>query len=134
MCSFLWDASKARFLDQEFQEPGSTKGHPHCPCCDLNDNRNEDTQESFLHSETFGEVRGIKYHKGDFVYVAAKPNYPYLIGQIRRFIVDREYTLDNCSAELTLLGRFDDVARAVGKSGIRQDEVRDIHWRGMMFS
>ncbi|KAF8495303.1 hypothetical protein JB92DRAFT_2993870 [Gautieria morchelliformis] len=124
-CSFLWDVAEARFLDQAIlQQPGHNRG-PQCPCCAFNDRRDRDTiHESFIHSETSGEVQGIEYHKDDFVYIAAKPDQPYLIGQIRRFIVDRELTVQNSKVELTLLGRFDDVARAMEGSGARQDEAR----------
>jgi hypothetical protein len=129
--SFLWDAAEARFLDQAIlQQPGPNQG-PQCPCCAFNDRCNRDTvHESFIHSETFGEVQGIEYHKDDFVYIAAKLDHPYLIGQICRFIVDQDLTVQNSKVELTLLGRFDDVARAMKGSGTQQDEVRYIHGKG----
>ena len=129
MFSFLWDATETRFLDQAaFQQPSPIKGHPNCPSCAFAEKSNRDTNEDmFLHSEISGEVRGIKYHKDDFVYIAANPNHPYLIGQIRRFIVDSKFTVHNSNVELTLLGRFDDVARSARRPGVQQDEVGDVH-------
>lgn len=129
----MWDADEARFLDQAIlQQPGPDNGPPRCPCCIFNDKRNQDTiLETFIHSETSGEIRGIKYHKHDFVFIAAKPDHPYLIGQIRRFIVDRKLTVHNSKVEVTLFGRFDDVARAMEeRSDIRMDEVGDETFRG----
>ncbi|KAF8590035.1 S-adenosyl-L-methionine-dependent methyltransferase [Ramaria rubella] len=125
-CSFLWDAQKACFLDQSvLRRTGAVMGFPHCPCCSFIKKRDqEETHETLLHSDTYAEVRGVKYHKNDFVYIAANESFPYLIGQIRCFTVDRNFTLDKSKVELTLLGRFDDVARALNGSEVQQDETR----------
>ncbi|KIJ27818.1 hypothetical protein M422DRAFT_37561, partial [Sphaerobolus stellatus SS14] len=112
-CGYMWDASALRFKGISTILCDSPSGERECMACDLKEEQDRIADDEVSHlSKGHLTLRGIDYHKHDFVYIAEKENHPYLIGQIQQFIFGKELKKpSDPQVKVRILGRFDDVIR-----------------------